>query len=70
MCTSTSRSGTGWPHGSGPTRAELMRLAAQRELEAPGTIEQAVNGNREIFRSEKNRAPHGPPRRRQACCLM
>jgi hypothetical protein len=32
-----------------------MRLAAQRVLEAPGMIEQAVN--REIFRGEKNRAP-------------
>jgi len=41
----------------GSDRAELMRLAAQRVLEAPGTIEQAVNVNREIFRSEKNRAP-------------
>ncbi|MBO8150722.1 CopG family transcriptional regulator (plasmid) [Rhodococcus sp. ZPP] len=38
----------------GSDRAELMRLAAQRVLEAPGMIEQAVN--REIFRSEKNRA--------------
>jgi hypothetical protein len=37
-----------------PDRAELMRLAAQRVLEAPGMIEQAVN--QEIFRSEKNRA--------------
>ena len=39
----------------GSDRAELMRLAAQRVLEAPGMIEQAVN--HEIFRSEKNRAP-------------
>ncbi|MHA4854624.1 ribbon-helix-helix protein, CopG family [Rhodococcus sp. MSC1_016] len=38
----------------GSDRAELMRLAAQRVLEAPGMIEQAVN--HEIFRSEKNRA--------------
>ncbi|WP_442972120.1 CopG family transcriptional regulator [Rhodococcus sp. T7] len=38
----------------GSDRAELMRLAAQRVLEAPGMIEQAVN--REIFRGEKNRA--------------
>ncbi|MDV7347834.1 hypothetical protein R4255_30870 [Rhodococcus oxybenzonivorans] len=38
----------------GSDRAELMRLAAQRVLEAPGMIEHAVN--REIFRSEKNRA--------------
>ena len=39
----------------GSDRAELMRLAAQRVLEAPGMIEHAVN--REIFRGEKNRAP-------------
>jgi hypothetical protein len=39
----------------GSDRAELMRLAAQRVLEAPGMIEHAVN--REIFRSEANRAP-------------
>ncbi|QHE73749.1 hypothetical protein GFS60_07413 (plasmid) [Rhodococcus sp. WAY2] len=38
----------------GSDRAELMRLAAQRVLEAPGMIEHAVN--REIFRSEKNKA--------------
>ncbi|AWK76214.1 CopG family transcriptional regulator (plasmid) [Rhodococcus oxybenzonivorans] len=38
----------------GSDRAELMRLAAERVLEAPGMIEHAVN--HEIFRSEKNRA--------------
>ncbi|WP_244461609.1 hypothetical protein [Rhodococcus sp. ZPP] len=38
----------------GSDRAELMRLAARRVLDEPGLIEQAVN--REIFRSEKNKA--------------
>ncbi|MDI9940334.1 CopG family transcriptional regulator [Rhodococcus sp. IEGM 1351] len=38
----------------GSDRAELMRLAAKRVLDDPGMIEQAVN--REIFRSEKNKA--------------
>ncbi|MDV7246231.1 MULTISPECIES: CopG family transcriptional regulator [Rhodococcus] len=35
----------------GSDRAELMRLAAQRVLEAPGMIEQAVN--HEIFRRKR-----------------
>ncbi|MFZ2178210.1 MAG: hypothetical protein WAW17_30135 [Rhodococcus sp. (in: high G+C Gram-positive bacteria)] len=38
----------------GSDRAELMRLAAKRELEDPGLIEQAVNDD-EIFRSEKHK---------------
>ncbi|WP_009475924.1 CopG family transcriptional regulator [Rhodococcus sp. JVH1] len=38
----------------GSDRAELMRLAAKRVLDEPGKIDQAVN--REIFRSEKNKA--------------